>query len=86
MVYLSRACHFKFFKGCLPQISLGPFLNTLSHVSLNMIHSEPRDSHKKRSYIKKRIVCNIINDFTRQYFILRTRKRFIIKAGIEETC
>ena len=23
---------FKFFKGCLPQILLGPFLNTLSHL------------------------------------------------------
>ena len=23
---------FKFFKGCLPKISLGPFLNTLSHM------------------------------------------------------
>ena len=23
---------FKFFKGCLPQISLGPFLDTLSHL------------------------------------------------------
>ena len=22
-------CHFKFFKGCLPQILLSPFLNTL---------------------------------------------------------
>ena len=22
--------HFKFFKGCLPQILLGPFLNTLA--------------------------------------------------------
>ena len=38
----------KFFKGCLPQILLGPFLNTLSHfgtvipinikVHLNLIH------------------------------------------------
>ena len=27
-----RPYHFKFFKGCLPQISLGPFLNTLSHL------------------------------------------------------
>ena len=27
---LSRPCYFKFFKDCLPQISLGPFLNTLS--------------------------------------------------------
>ena len=24
--------HFKFFKGCLPQILLGPFLNTFSHM------------------------------------------------------
>ena len=23
---------YKFFKGCLPQILLGPFLNTLSHI------------------------------------------------------
>ena len=27
---LSRSYNFKFFKGCLPQISLGPFLDTLS--------------------------------------------------------
>ena len=25
---------FKFFKGCLPQISLDPFLNTLPHMLL----------------------------------------------------
>ena len=34
MGYLSRPYRFKFFKGCLPQILLGPFLNTLSHMSL----------------------------------------------------
>ena len=28
----SRSYPFKFFKGCLPQILLGPFLNTLSHI------------------------------------------------------
>ena len=26
------SAYFEFFKGCLPQISLGPFLNTLSHI------------------------------------------------------
>ena len=31
MVYLSRPYHFKFFKGCLPQILFGLFLNTLTH-------------------------------------------------------
>ena len=29
---LGRPYHFTFFKGCLPQILLGPFLNTLSHM------------------------------------------------------
>ena len=26
--------HFKFFKGCLPQILLGPFLNSLTHTEI----------------------------------------------------
>ena len=34
MVWLSRPYPFKFFKGCLLQILLGPFLNTLSHLYL----------------------------------------------------
>ena len=29
VICLGRLYHFKFFKGCLPQILLGPFLNTL---------------------------------------------------------
>ena len=32
MVCLSRPYRFKVFKNCLPQILLGPFLNTLSHI------------------------------------------------------
>ena len=32
IVCLRRPYHFKTFKGCLPQISIGPFLNTLSHL------------------------------------------------------
>ena len=27
-----RPYHFKFFKGCLTRILLGPFLNTLTHM------------------------------------------------------
>ena len=34
-IRLSRPYHFKFFKGCLPQISLGPFLNNLSQILIN---------------------------------------------------
>ena len=29
-----RLYHFKYFKGCLPQILLGPFLNILTHLYL----------------------------------------------------
>ena len=32
MVCLSRTYHFTFFKGCLPQILLGPLLSTLSQI------------------------------------------------------
>ena len=32
MVQLSRLYHVKFFKGCVPQILLGPFLSTLIHL------------------------------------------------------
>ena len=33
-VLIHYKCHYKFFKGCLPQILIGTFLNTLSHSSL----------------------------------------------------
>ena len=32
---LSSPYQFKFFKRCIPQILLGPFLNTLSHIRTN---------------------------------------------------
>ena len=31
LVCLNRSCHFRFCKSCIPQISHGPFLNTLFH-------------------------------------------------------
>ena len=34
MVCLSRPCHFKFFKGCLPKIPLCPFWNTWTQINL----------------------------------------------------
>ena len=34
MVCLDRPYHLKFIKGCLPQILVGPFLNTLTHTSV----------------------------------------------------
>ena len=37
MVYLGKPYHFKLFKGFLPQILLGPFLNTLSQLMLGKV-------------------------------------------------
>ena len=34
--YLSRPYPFKFFKGCLPQILLGPLLNILAHLLVDI--------------------------------------------------
>ena len=34
MVCLGRPDYFNFFKGCLPQILLGSFLNTLTQMTL----------------------------------------------------
>ena len=36
----SRPYYFKFFKGCLPQILLGSFLNTLTHFILLFQHRQ----------------------------------------------
>ena len=35
MICLGRPYHFSFFKGCLSQILLGPFLNTFTHIIIN---------------------------------------------------
>ena len=41
---LYRRYHFKFFKGCLPQILLAPFLNTLTQITcLGIVCSLPID-------------------------------------------
>ena len=43
----------KFFKGCLPQILIGPFLNTLTHIFSNdasIIHNI--EWQKKKMFLK----------------------------------
>ena len=39
MVCLRKPCDFQFFKGCFLQISLGTFLNTLTHLQCNSSES-----------------------------------------------
>ena len=44
----SRMDRVKFFNGCLPHISLGPFLNTLSHLSNGESVKEAKVITKKK--------------------------------------
>ena len=57
IVCLSRPYQFKFFQGCLPQILLGPFLNTLPRTLL--IEEQP---YRK---IFKIILENLISVFSK---------------------
>ena len=46
MVCLTRPYPFKFFKRYLPQILLGPFLNSLSHIHFLAFHAKPFYLHE----------------------------------------
>ena len=46
MVCLNRLHHFKFFKGFLSQISLGPFFSTLSQILVHLETSAIQKSNK----------------------------------------
>ena len=50
MVCLSKPYPFKSFKGCLPQISLGPFLNTLSLAFKSLSTEEMENFPRKIFY------------------------------------
>ena len=58
MIYLSRPYRLKICKGSAPQISLGPFLNTLSHFSF------------ARKFISKKLNELPVNIFFRNYIYL----------------
>ena len=60
---LSRLYHFKFFKGCLPQILFGPFLNTLSHLCLKYYY--PNTKRLRCSALSIKLyapTCNFIKN------------------------
>ena len=66
MACLSRPYHFKFFKGCLPQILLGPLFNTLSHililklsVTFSMILLFRRRCLRKHDNLLKTIIIEV---------------------------
>ena len=49
----SRPYPFKFFKGCLPQVLLGPFLNALSHIKQLFAYLIWRNYRRQRDHPRK---------------------------------
>ena len=58
---LGRPYHVKFFKGRLPQILLGPFLNTLSHISF--LENVNNIKNNKNMNAKWGIFLNLLRKF-----------------------
>ena len=52
----------KFFKGCLPQILLGPFLNTLSHIAVNDSEMLPSENKSVLLYTSRES-CTMIKSW-----------------------
>ena len=66
--YLGRPYHFKFFKGSLPQIFLGPFLNTLSYISNKLQRKIPKK--KKITALSKSNIGEIYAIKSMYFFLL----------------
>ena len=77
MVCLGRPYHFKIFKGCLPQILLGLFLNTLPHLISSMVFQKDTeiimdkddlDKDFEQKYIPNDALPNCKRNFTDKNF------------------
>ena len=63
MVCLGRPYHFKLFKGYLPYVLLGPFLNTLTHFSFDILKEAQLHS----------VTSGSNNIFDQQFMLLKKR-------------
>ena len=91
MVCLSRPYHFKSFKGSLPQILLGPFLNILTQIRISMSGVQPEiflgrggfvklghfDKHFLKKWRKNATQGNIL-----EFFLLDTFKTAFWMANL----
>ena len=64
MVCLGRPYHFKFFKDCLPQILLGPFLNTLTQIEKHCWDQTAETLYLKK---KKHVLTKFFMDNSNAY-------------------
>ena len=68
---MKQTISFKFLKGCLPQILLGPFLNTLSHMIL------PRAEHKENMKLFEN--SEIISKHLQKFFSMFIKNEWNVK-------
>ena len=61
MVCPSKPYHFKLFKGCLPQILPGPFLNTLTQIQFYL--KNPRICYKETETQPQNIFWELPKNF-----------------------
>ena len=54
LVKFKQTISIEVFKGCLPQILLGPFLNTWTHLTIAfpLLLAEPKDGVRRSSVIE----------------------------------
>ena len=94
-ICLSRPYHFKFFKGCLPQILLDPLLNTLSHIidaiplplllTLNWINAKNKNLTKANLLKRHFFFRNLIKLKIHLYYIkCRLPFETCLQFGISE--
>ena len=89
LVCLGKPYHFTFFKGCLPQIILSPFLNTLCHVfpkTENICFSSKHLILLTYFYVSFRLLINFDLVYTLLHFSLNTRTSFPEKKEISVKC
>ena len=85
MVCLGKPYHFILFKGCLPQILLGPFMNTLTHLLhyfieihfMPLVPSIPLENMEQKWAIPP--FCNFLKNFVISTFYLWKELTEILK-------
>ena len=71
---LSRPYHFKFFKGCLRQILLGPFFNTLSHIILTVQYCFKSTGRHPATLLKVTLLHGLFLRFLNCKYCTKSRK------------
>ena len=80
-IQILKSCHLKFFRACLPQILLAPFLNTLTQmINTNFAFA---GWVEKRGIIREYFFHPKLTDIPKKHSISTALKGIIIKGTLE---